>query len=642
MIKFKIMKSYHKYFLLAAIIFSGVSCKKYLDVTPDNVGTLDYAFRNRNEAENYLFSCYAYLQRFSDEVSNPAFTGSSEIIYPNNLTNSPINPTGFNLIRGTQNSASPGLNAWDGENNNYSLFRSIRICNTMLENINNPIDLSASEKKRWIAEVKFLKAYYHYYLLRMYGPIPIMRTNLQVSSTPDEVRVNREPVDSVFSYIVTLLDEAAPDLPLTIANQARELGRITTTIALAVKAEVLITAASPLFNGNPDYAGFKDKKGVNLFSTTYDPAKWQKASDACLAAIQNCESNGLKLYQFTPPVIIGQLTDSLKKVLTIQNAVTEKWELNPELIWAVNPEFQYQGYCTPRMTSKSVVNIFSNPSTFAVPIATEELFYSDNGVPINEDKTWDYTNRYSIQTGDENSRFYIKNGYQTVKAHFGREPRFYANLAFDGGIWYGNGVLDQNNPLYVQARGNSSMAGPKDLQTINITGYWPKKLVNYLSVYDDGFQSIHFRMPKMRLAGLYLLYAEALNELNGPGADVLKYVDKVRTRAGLQGVQQAWGSYSKNANKFSTKAGMREIIHQERRIELCFEAQSGWDLRRWKELQAVLSKPLQGWNIYEPDAVNYYRPRNLINPVFGLRDYLWPIKDNDLVINPNLVQNPFW
>jgi hypothetical protein len=87
---------------------------------------------------------------------------------------------------------------------------------------------------------------------------------------------------------------------------------------------------------------------------------------------------------------------------------------------------------------------------------------------------------------------------------------------------------------------------------------------------------------------------------------------------------------------------MREIIHQETRIELAFEFQPGWDLRRWKELQTVLSKPMQGWNIYEPDAVNYYRPRALLTPVFNVRNYLWPISADDLIINNNLVQNLNW
>jgi hypothetical protein len=261
---------------------------------------------------------------------------------------------------------------------------------------------------------------------------------------------------------------------------------------------------------------------------------------------------------------------------------------------------------------------------------------------INEDNTFDYAGRYNLQVGDYASRFYIQNGYTTIKEHFAREPRFYANIAFDGGIWFGNGKTNTNDLYHVEARGNSSLAGPKDLNTLNITGYWPKKLANYLSVYDDGFASIEFHLPVMRLAGLYLLYAEALNEVNGPSSDVFTYIDKVRARAGLQGVQASWTAYSKNPGKFSTKDGLRAIIHQERRIELCFEAQSGWDLRRWKELQSVLSSPLQGWNIYESEAGNYYHPRSVLIPVFGIRNYLWPIKDNDLIIDNNLVQNPYW
>jgi len=248
------MRFSYKYFLVIAMAGSLLSCKKYLDVVPDNVGTLEYAFRNRNEAENYLFTCYAYLQRLTDVGQNPGFTTSSEIIYPNDLTSDQINKTGFNLITGTQSAASPGINAWDGENGSNSFFRAIRICNTMLENIDKPVDLSASEKSRWTAEVKFLKAYYHYFLFRMYGPIPIIRTNAAINASTDEVRVKREPVDSVVNYIVRLLDEAAPNLPAGIQNLVTELGRITRPIALSVKAEVLATAASPLFNGNPDYA----------------------------------------------------------------------------------------------------------------------------------------------------------------------------------------------------------------------------------------------------------------------------------------------------------------------------------------------------------------------------------------------------
>jgi len=641
------MKKYYKYICLGVLAISSLSCKKYLDITPDNLGTLDYAFRNRNEAENYLYSCYAYMQRMTDVSSNPGFTTSGELIYSNDLDNYlGFNRTGFNMLRGTQTSNDPSLNAWDGSNGSYSMFRSIRICNIMLENIDKPIDLSASEKKRWIAETRFLKAYYHYTLFKMYGPIPLIKDNLAITSTTDEVRVKRSSVEESVNYIVSLLDEAIPDLPAVISNQALELGRATNLIALAIKAEVLATAASPLFNGNPDYTGLIDKDGKVLFPAAYDPSKWQKAADAAKAAIVASEAQGVRLYTYAAPATIGKLSDSLKKELDIQNAVTEKWELNPEIIWASNPAFGYQGYATPRLTAKSAISSFSNPSTFSAPISTQELFYTVNGVPINEDKDWDYAGRNTLKTGDGASRYYIKEGYETIKGHFARESRFYADLAFDGSIWFGNGRVNQDdakNPLYsVQARGSEGLAGPKDRIRLNITGYWPKKLVSYLSIYDDGFQSADFRLPLIRLAGLYLLYAETLNEANGPVAEVFNYIDKVRTRAGLQGVQASWSAHSRNPGKYSTKDGMRQIIHQERRIELCFEAQSGWDLRRWKELQSVLSVPMQGWSIYDAEAVNYYRPTTQFIPVFGLKDYLWPIRSYDLVVNPNLVQNPYW
>lgn len=638
------MKSYYKYLYLLALMTTCISCKKYLDVTPDNVGTIDYAFRNRNEAENYLFSCYATLQQFQYMQNNAGFTTSGEIIFPNDLKASGIDALGFNLIRGTQNSENPGLNFWNGENGGQAIFKAIRRCNTMLENIDKPIDLSAAEKSRWIAEIKFLKAYYHFYLFRLYGPVPIVDVNLPITSSPEDVKIKRAPVDSVVNYMVKLLDESATDLPATIQNQALELGRITKPIALSVKAEILMTAASPLFNGNPDYASFKDKTGQNLFSAQADPQKWDRAAAACLAAINSCELSGLRLHTFTPPANIpATLTDSLKRVLTLQTAITEKWELNTELVWALNPVFGYgnQEYAMPRLTALSASNLIAQ-GTLAVPISEQELFYTNHGVPINEDRTWDYAGRYNVRIGDQANRFYVHNGYETVKAHFDREARFYASVGFDGGVWYGNGVLNAENALYIQARGVNAFSGPKDANKTNITGYWPKKLVNYLTVYDKEMTWENFHFPLIRLAGMYLLYAEALNEQGKGYAEVVPYIDKVRERAGLPGVVAAWTTYSNNAGKYQNQTGMRQIIHQERRIELCFEAQAGWDLRRWKELQSVMSRPMQGWNIFEDLPANYYRPRTLLTPVFNLRNYLWPIKNRDLIVNDNLVQNPNW
>jgi hypothetical protein len=636
------MRTYYKYILMAVFCMTGVSCKKYLDVAPDNVGTLDYAFRNRNEAESYLFSCYSTMQQLNNVIYDAGFTTSAEIIYPNNLTANFFDQSGFNLIRGVQSTGAPVLNYWGGSVGNVNIFQGIRRCNTMLENIDKPIDLSEPEKKRWIAEVKFLKAFYHYYLIRMYGPVIILDKSFPIVAPTDSLKRKRSSTDESFAYVVSQLDAAIPDLPASIENQTKEFGRITKFIAMSVKAEVLATAASPLFNGNPDYAGIKDRSGKLLFSAGYDATKWKAAADAAKAAIVECGARGLHLNTEPPTTAVTSASDEVKKLLTLQSAVTGKWEQNPELIWALNYGFGYQGFVIPKLTSNAVSMANTYPSNWAVPIAETELFYTKQGVPINEDKTFDYAGRFTPKAGDDANKHYIKQGYETAQGNFGREPRYYASFGFDGGIWFGNGKLTEDEAPYVQARGIFATAGPKSFNSTNITGIWPKKLANYQTVMDKTFDVVSYQLPIIRVSGLCLLYAEALNEAEGPSAEVYKYIDMVRARAGLQGVQASWAAYSTNPGKATSKDGLRQIIHQERRIELAFEGQIGWDLRRWKELQEVLSKPLQGWNINEGSSAAYYRPSTVLIPVFGVKDYLFPIATYDIVVNENLTQNPYW
>jgi len=630
------------YLVLSCLFFTGfTSCKKYLDVTPPNVGTLDYAFRNRNEAESYLFGCYNALQSMASVITDPGFVMSSEIIYPPDLEGFNVY---FQLIRGnSQNISNPVLNFWEGSNGGINLFGAIRKCNIMLENIDKPIDISPNEKARWIAEVKFLKGYYIYFLARMYGPIPLYKVNFPIDASSEEMQIRREPVDSVFNYAVQLIDESIQDLPQQIMNPTDELGRITKLIALSVKAEMLATAASPLFNGNPDYASFKDKEGTTLFNPTYESKKWEDAANACKAAIDEANLLNKRLYNFIPNASVGNLTDSVKRLLTIQNAVTEKWDINTELIWALNPTFGYQNLSIPRMYADNAKILYQAAGSFAVPIETTELFYTSNGVPIEEDKTWDYTGRYAVQNGDADHRFYIRSGYSTIKANFNREPRFYASLGFDGGYWFGNGVLNQSTMLTVQAKGLGSIAGPLDKWTTNVTAIWPKKLVSYLTVFNgSAFSPEPFHLPRIRLSGLYLLYAECLNEANGPSSQVFEYVDKVRARAGLKGVVESWTNYSKTPGTISTKEGVRKIIHRERRSELCFEAQAGWDLRRWKEMPEVMAKPMRGWSVQQTAAVSFYQPVTQFIPAFSVKDYLWPLSDAVLLNNKKNVQNPLW
>lgn len=637
------MKRYTICLTFSAVLLTLImnSCKKgFLDVVPDNVSTIDHAFANRNEAEKFLFTCYDGLPREGHPEMNAGMNTGDELwIYwplPTGEDYSSLAP--YNIARGLQNKDEPDLNYWDGFDGR-SMWLGIRNCNIFLENIDKVRDLEPYMKDRWVAEAKFLKAYFHWYLFRMYGPIPIIDKNLPISASPEDVKVARQPVDSVVNYIAKLLDEAAAGegsagLPDKILNLSTELGRITKPTALAIKARVLVTAASPLFNGNPDYGNFKNTDGKVLFNPTFEQKKWERAVEACRVAILAAKSAGVDLYRFSSAT---QVVDEATKIeMSIRNAVCEKW--NTELIWGTttkpNDTWTLQLYAAPQLEANTANSGLKGQ--LAPTLKMAELFYTENGVPINEDKTWDYANRFHLRTSTT-ADVGIQNGYQSVGLHFDREPRFYADMAFDGSKWF-----MKNGNFNIQSK-SGQYSGKKQSRIFSVTGYYTKKLVNWEMVAAATSITVErYPWPVMRLGDLYLLYAEALNETdNRPLA--LEYLNIIRDRAGLKSVETSWVNFSNNPGKYLDKNGLRDIIHQERLIEMAFEGSRFWDLKRWKTAREILNQPIYGWDVIRSNYADYNRRVLLFNQSFNSpRDYFWPLKDNSLLVNPNLVQNVGW
>ncbi len=636
-----------KIYLLIVLFGVTTSCS-YLDVVPDNVSTVEHAFALRNEAEKYLFTCYSYLPNLGVHDNNPGFLSGDEVwfFYPYATAFYSQPSDVWEVARGNQNISDPYLNYWDGLKGGTGLFRAIRDCNIFLENIHRVPDMDQTEKDRWIGEVKFLKAYYHWFLVRMYGPIPITDVNLPISATPEEAQVYRDPVDEVFTYIADLLDEAVTTLPPRIVDEVNEMGRITKPIALALKARVLVTAASPLFNGNPDYANFVDKRGVHLFNPVYEVEKWEKAADACIEAIDAIHGNGNVLHYFNPMVNSYNLGPELTTQMDIRAAITQKW--NPEIVWGFNNSMVnwIQRYAQPFVDPASVTtNGTSRPKgQWAPPLKIAEMFYTKNGLPIDEDLSWDYANRYDLREATGDDRYYIQPYYTTARLNFDREPRFYADLGFDGGIWWGNGNYDKDAPWHVEAK-LGQLAGKVRADEHSITGYYTKKLIDYRSVLQtNGTYSVEsYPFPEIRLADVYLYCAEALNEVYGPGPEVYQWINQVRRRAGIPDVEVSWTlPEAKTSGKYLDKDGLREIIRQERLIEMAFEGTRYWDLLRWKRAETVLNQQIKGWDINQSETVPYYQQIVLYTQSFKKKNYFWPLKESSLIINKNLVQNPGW
>lgn len=641
--------------IILIMVLGSISCDKFLNVVPDNTATINKAFKMRHQAQKFLYTLYHYLpvnllEHTKNRPINPAYQ-TGERWY--------VNHTPPEILEmGEQNPLSPYFNYWDGGRSGLNYYEAIRKCNIFLKNIQNVGNMSESEKARWTAEAKFLKAYFYFYLVRMYGPIVKYSHNLSTSAPKSAIDIDRSPVDSTFNYIITLLNEAIHTsvLPDKITNRQKNLGRITKTIAYSVKAKVEVVRASPLFNGNKDYVGFENKKGISLFDTKYDPAKWDSAAAACKQAIEFVKKHNFKMFEYQPNANNASISDSIRQEMTIRGSVTKgQNSLRPNVLWSdISVPYYGAGYYRRQMFNIPRGLNRKNPSngtaetTGGVPLKVVKMFYTNHGVPLKEDKTRNYNDRFKVKTIDKDERFYLQEGYQTAQINMHRGPRFYADLAFDGSIWYGNGIYkggpDKYHPINAR-HGQVNSYSTHENSFYNPTGYWVKKLVNYrteLNSQSYGITRNHYNWANMRIAELYLLYAEAKNEANGPGPQVYKYLNKVRKHAGLLTVQESWTKWSKNPNQYKTKEGLRKIIHRETLIELAFEGKRYWELRRWKELLKLGNRPFRGWSRQFSKAKNYYHPRLLGKPELTLKDYFWPISESELNKNLNLTQNPGW
>jgi hypothetical protein len=269
-----------------------------------------------------------------------------------------------------------------------------------------------------------------------------------------------------------------------------------------------------------------------------------------------------------------------------------------------------------------------------------ELFYSRNGLPIDEDLSYNYNGRYDIATVPGDRKNYALPGLKTAYLHLDREPRFYSSIGFDTGQYRAWGQLWTLRMRKGQTHGR--IAQTSDYL---ISGYALKKLVHPDSEGDGYDKLVRYPWPNARLAELYLNYAEAMNEAYGPSQEVYDAVNTVRRRAGIPDLETAWGnaSIAKTPNKHTTKEGLREIIQHERMIELAFEGHRYNDIRRWKLAETYFNTAVYGWSVDETTEVGFYQVKQVGERSFlSPRDYLQPIKTSELTTNPNLIQNPGW
>ncbi|MGI6048311.1 MAG: RagB/SusD family nutrient uptake outer membrane protein [Petrimonas sp.] len=654
----------HTYiYLLIAFIVGFTGCADFLDKQPDDMKTDEMVWSSRTEVERYLANVYAAIPAHNLHQDDPWLGLSDEIdlswtvysTYPINLGN------------------------WDTGSWFYrkyeTWYRAIRASFVFENNVDRCQELSADLKKQYKAEVKFLRGYYYWLLLRQYGPIILVKE--EQPSNVDWLGFSRSSFDECAEYICQLMDEAAEDLPVHWQNNTGWFGKPNKIVCKSVKSIVLTHAASPQWNGNSEYTDFKNKDGTPLANTTYDENKWKKAAEACKEVITISETQpdaNLRLYKNNEQE--GGAFNPYKSLVDVQ---IKAW--NCEVIFG-----RYGNYHTEAW----MIHTSPSPNNLGGVGPTQRLvdaFLMKNGKPIEDPTSGYLATGFATEPGDnwnpKNRNINTNDGrigmIADIRAceawghwarewnmYANREPRFYANILYNKRVIpqipddvakrnYYSSAGQQNGYGRVELYYGGASRQSGSTTFFSRTGYLAFKNVDPMANMRDRVFPRQYMNVFIRYATILLNYIEALNEYDPTHADIRKYWDMIRERAGVPSVFVASPHITGN------KDLQREFIIRERQIELAMEGDRYFTTRRrWlahtPDLGGVIDDRKYGdggrmWgmdinagdaNANNFDFTGFYNVVPFEERVFKKAYYLFPIPQTEIDISENLVQNPWW
>lgn len=627
------------------------SCDSWFDVKLDDQANLEDIFSKRNTVHSYLAHIYSYIPLDEELIGSDGWVSarSDEALF------SFYQWVYYLPYRtGNYSSATPTseryFNYWE------KFYIAINQCTIFLTNVHLDKDDSDTIKDYMAAEARFLRAYYYYCLFRQYGPVFVWGDR----SSDDSIlgsEIDRNTVDENVDFIVSELDKCAEVLPLYVSDtgEAADVwqGRITKGAALALKARVLMMAASPLYNGGGKdgnatyiYKGMKNKDGNFIFPQEYDASKWERAAQACQAVID------LGLYALCEDT---STTDPMQKGANSYEAVFQSpW--NSETIWGwwtrTSSAYSYLGGAGAALGT-SIPPLIMPYAGFGGIAPSLKLV---DTYPMMESGRYPVTgyegkNDYSRPVVDEKSGYVatgFTEGYKqpvdaswapAIKAHnstVGRDPRYYACVVPNGFYWPCQS-LNKKMTCYNNAECTSAWSAVQDRLRVGYAWrkYYPKD-TKFTNASD--YAAIKYVYPAFRLAEIYLSYAEACNEMDSRDeTKAFQYLNMVRNRVGLNNIEEAYPEI-KGDQKL-----LRWCIQRERMVEFGLEAMRHYDATRW--MTAKDEYPADNWTLHL-SATTYEESYTRVSTdfvgdpaVFEDRDYLFPISSSQLAEMTNLTQN---
>ncbi|MCF8342730.1 MAG: RagB/SusD family nutrient uptake outer membrane protein [Chitinophagaceae bacterium] len=559
------------------------------DVTKDTIFG-SYLYANR-----YLTSAYSSLPYgLPTAQTNKGFKMAIDILesltdlnHTYSLTWGTVNRTYYNL-NPAYNASLESVKPFDTK---YSFsgrgnWAAIRACYTIIENADRIPDAPSPQAiKQMKAEAKMIIALHYSDMYRHYGGLPWIEKTVAATETPSTPRLTSlETLDK----IVKLIEDAAVDLPWTMENKNDD-GRFTKASALGLKARILLFGASPLFNSRTPYLAGEASNKFYTWHGGYKAELWDRAATAAKEMIDGAEANGYKL------VNNGNFRKDFQDAYYKRN--------NGEVL--ISTRVRYNGL--DYWNGAYIFNAAAGGYGIAHPtLEYVDMFPMSDGTPIKDSDKYDENNPY-----------------------IDRDPRLYETVLINGDDYQG-----VKAELFVGSKAPENTAGAVSERT----GFKIRKfLLDTDQTYDANTRNLPVHWPYLRLAEIYLSYAEALNEANGgPTVEAYEAVNKVRKRVGLGDLEGL------NQSQF------RQAILTERACEFGYEEVRWYDIIRHK-IESAFKNRLHGKIATPTSAANTsFTYKTVELPIRGWNDsfspkwYLSAFPATEVNKGYGLIQNPGW
>lgn len=571
------------YFGLLILLLSACNDAEFLDETQTTDLTEKVVFSDSTYTTAFLFGIYADIgfsthpARFGDGfgTTTGGLDAASDEAEPRAI---PAITTDIQFAAGTVNPVIITADAWEIP------YKNIRKVNQLLKHLPEA-PLTPHRKALYAAEARFLRAWYYAILLNHYGGVPLIGDT--VYTADQTINAVRNTYEECVNYIVSECDAAALALP--VRPMGRDYGRVGAGACKALKARVMLYAASPLYNGS----NFAPEPLTSIVGyPAPDAERWKLAADAAQAVIalgvyslhiNNDPEPGLGFYELFVASDFDAFSGNILEKMEGKGRGRERlWQ--PPSRDGGGGGYPYQELV--------------------------DAFEMKNGKPITDPTS----------------------GYDPSNPYANRDPRLTNSILHDQSLLKQK-AIGERLPIDVYLGTYQGEASGQDaVHSGTPTGYYTNKMLhreiagNY---FIDGPQS----RPLLRYAEVLLNYAEAKNEYEGPSQEVYDAVEAIRERAGLDPYELKLGL---------TKDQMREVIRHERRIELAFEGHRFFDVRRWMIAEEALGRVMHGMEVLRDGNTVEHRTFNVRTRVFRKAMYFWPIPQKETAKSPELLQNPFY